>query len=122
MKWYQKVIAGSAGATGAGLLAYKAIFPWLKYDVELIKVGKRIASLRDEALTTFIIDKFEESVAKTPKKAFIIFEDNIYTYEFVDQMACRVANIAKAWGLRKGDCVAIMIENEPSFVWTFLGE
>ncbi|GFR76961.1 very long-chain acyl-CoA synthetase [Elysia marginata] len=121
MKWYQKAIAGSACATGAGLLAWKTMFPWLEYDVQLIKVGKRISSLRDEAIKTFLIDKFEEKVATIPKKAFIIFEDNVFTYEFMDQMACKVANIAKSWGLKKGDCVAIMIENEPSFVWTFLG-
>jgi hypothetical protein len=32
-----------------------------------------------------------------------------------------VANIAAKWGLKVGECVAIMIENEPSFIWTFLG-
>ena len=122
MKWYQKLVAASAGATGAGLLAWKTMFPWLEYDIQLVKVGKRLTTLREEALKTFLIDKFEEKVAKTPKKAFIVFEDNIFTYEYVDQMACKVANVAKSWGLSHGDCVAMMIENEPSFVWTFLGE
>ncbi|RUS86755.1 hypothetical protein EGW08_005478 [Elysia chlorotica] len=121
MKWYQKAIAASAGATGAGLLAWKTMFPWLEYDIQLAKMGKKIMSLREEALKTFLIDKFEEKVANTPKKAFIIFEDNIFTYEYMDQMACRVANVAKSLGLKRGDCVAMMIENEPSFVWTFLG-
>ncbi|GFO37969.1 very long-chain acyl-coa synthetase [Plakobranchus ocellatus] len=121
MKFYQKVLAGSAGATGAGLVAWKTMFPWLEYDIQLMKAGKKLYKLKDEAMKSFLIDKFEEKVAMTPKKPLVIFEDNIYTYEFIDQMACKVANIGKSWGLRRGDCVAMMIENEPSFVWTFLG-
>ena len=52
----------------------------------------------------------------------MIYDDMIYTYEAVENMACRVANIAKSWGLQAGDCVAIMIQNEPSFIYTFLGK
>ena len=69
----------------------------------------------------YLIKMFEEAIEKYPKKTFIIFEDRIYSYEFVNDQANRVANIAAKWGLKVGECVAIMIENEPSFIWTFLG-
>jgi solute carrier family 27 fatty acid transporter 2/solute carrier family 27 fatty acid transporter 6 len=39
----------------------------------------------------------------------------------MNEQANKVANIAAKWGLKVGECVAIMIENEPSFIWTFLG-
>lgn len=122
MKFYQKVLLGTASTAGAGAVAVKTMFPWLKYDLKLIKMGMKVNKFREEVLTSHLIDKFEKLVEESPRRTFIIYEDNLYSYEFVDQMACRVANIAKSWGLGPGDCVAIMLQNEPAFVWTFLGE
>ncbi|KAH9520442.1 hypothetical protein Btru_060800 [Bulinus truncatus] len=121
MKFYQKLLFGTAGVTSAGFVTYKTMFPWLEHDMKLIKHGGKVRKQLDLLCKSFLIDKFETHVSETPKKPFIIFEDNVYTFELVDQLACKVANIAKSWGLGKGDCVAIMIQNEPSFIWTFLG-
>ncbi|CAG5126974.1 unnamed protein product [Candidula unifasciata] len=121
MKVYQKVMLGSAGAVGTGAVALQTMFPWLKYDLQLIRAGKKMIKFRDDMLKSLLIDKFEKMVQESPRKTFIIFDDNHYTYEYVDQMACRVANIAKSWGLGPRDCVAMMIQNEPAFIWTFLG-
>lgn len=76
---------------------------------------------RDALNGRLMVNMFEEAVQKYPKKPFIIFEDRVYSYEFVNDQANRVANIAAEWGLRVGECVAIMMENEPGFIWTFLG-
>ncbi|XP_013094718.2 long-chain fatty acid transport protein 2-like [Biomphalaria glabrata] len=121
MKFYQKLLLGTAGVTSAGYVTYKTMFPWLEHDLKLIKIGGKVKKQMELLLQSMLIDKFEKHVAETPKKPFIIYEDNIYTYELVDQLACKVANIAKNWGLGQRDCVAIMIQNEPSFIWTFLG-
>ncbi|BFZ01882.1 hypothetical protein BsWGS_04921 [Bradybaena similaris] len=121
MKTYQRVLLGSAGTVGAGVVALNRMFPWLKYDLQLIKAGKKMLKLREEAANSLLIDKFEKLVQESPRKTFIIFEDNHYTYEFVDHMACKIANITRSWGLGPGDCVAMMIQNEPAFIWTFLG-
>merc|ERR1719483_639923 len=64
-------------------------------------------------MQSLLIDKFEAHVVNNPKKVFIEFEDNLYSYEFIDQMACKVANIALQQGLRPKDCVAMMVQNEP---------
>nr|KAG5697722.1 hypothetical protein BaRGS_006244 [Batillaria attramentaria] len=52
----------------------------------------------------------------------LIFEDCVYTYEFMEEQANRVANMMRNLGLKRDDTVALMIHNEPAFVWTFLGE
>ncbi|XP_059148320.1 long-chain fatty acid transport protein 2-like [Physella acuta] len=121
MKFYEKVLIGSVGTASAGVVAWKTMFPWIGHDLKLLKAGGKVMKQRESAMSSLLIDKFEKLVVDTPKKPFIIYEDNIYTYEFVDQMACKIANIAKSWGLKPRDCVAIMIQNEPSFIWTFLG-
>jgi acyl-coenzyme A synthetase/AMP-(fatty) acid ligase len=40
----------------------------------------------------------------------------------MNEQACRVANIAIQLGLKLGDTAAILIQNNPSFIWTFLGK
>lgn len=77
---------------------------------------------KQEIMSTFLIDLFEAHVSKHPKKAMVIFEDCMYTYEFMDQQANRVANMVRQLGLKLDDTVAMMIHNEPAFIWTLLGE
>ncbi|KAK3731937.1 hypothetical protein RRG08_044996 [Elysia crispata] len=97
------------------------VYAGIEHDIqELIQWDNLIQDVTKQ-LESHFIDKFEAWVAKQPKKPFVIYDDIVYTYEDMDRMACRVANIAKSWGLKPRDCVAIMIQNEPSFLWTFYG-
>ncbi|KAL4227803.1 hypothetical protein ACF0H5_013240 [Mactra antiquata] len=118
-----KVLLGVAGAVGAGVVSWRTLFPWIGYDLTMMKYGSKAGKgmLHDNTTGRYLIEMFEENVAKHPKKPFVIFEDRVYTYDFMDAQANRVANIAASWNLKFNSCVAIMIENEPSFIWTFLG-
>ena len=77
--------------------------------------------VRDEMANTFLIDKFESHAAAQPHKAMVIFEEGVYTYGFMEEQANRVANMVRRLGLKVGDTVALMVRNEPAFIWTFLG-
>lgn len=116
------IVAG--GLTGAAVVAWRTLFPWLRDDIQLIRAvipsGKE--TLSDFENGRFIIDKFEEVANTQPTQTFIIFEDKKYTYGFVNSMANRVANVAATWNLKLGDTVVMMITNEPAFIWTFLGK
>ncbi|XP_046350832.1 very long-chain acyl-CoA synthetase-like isoform X4 [Haliotis rufescens] len=118
-----KVAYGVAGAAGVSVVAWKTMFPWINHDLKVMKVGKNVKSQmeKDAESGEFLIDRFEKHVYNQPRKPFIIFEGSVFTYEYVNQQANRVANVVKTWGLSVGDTVAIMIYNEPAFVWTFLG-
>jgi len=118
-----KILLGAAGAIGAGLLSWRTFFPWIGYDLTMMKHGKKASQqiMHDVETNRFLINMFEEAVSKHPDKPFVIFEDRVYTYKFMDEQANRTANIALQWGLQVGDCVGIMLENEPAFIWTFLG-
>ncbi|XP_060577290.1 long-chain fatty acid transport protein 2-like isoform X2 [Ruditapes philippinarum] len=118
-----KILLGAAGTVGAGILSWRTLFPWIGYDIKMMKQGGRLMKMfaKDLEDGLYVIDIFERDVEKHPKKAFVIFEDRVYSYEFMNDQANKVANIAAKWGLKVGECVAIMIENEPSFIWTFLG-
>lgn len=121
MKLPEKVLLGSAATAGAGVIAWRTMFPWLGDDLKVIKLAKKVEKELNEAMQSLLVDKFEKFAALTPNKPFVIFEDSLFSYELVDQMACRVANVVKSWGLGPRDCVALMFHNEPAFLWTFLG-
>ncbi|KAK7484499.1 hypothetical protein BaRGS_00024255 [Batillaria attramentaria] len=116
-----KALIGVAGAAGAGVLAWQTQFPWIKYDLQMIQVERSVAKKQLRSTSRFLIDKFELHVTQHPRKAMLIFEECVYTYEFMEEQANRVANMMRNLGLKRDDTVALMIHNEPAFVWTFLG-
>ncbi|KAJ8304562.1 hypothetical protein KUTeg_018145, partial [Tegillarca granosa] len=123
MSTSNKYVLGALGTTGATLAVWRGLCPWLKYDIKTISLSRKIGNLalRNIQNGRFLIDQFEEVAKRRANHPFVIFEDKVYSYEFMDQMANRVANLALTWNLKVGDVVAMMIENKPDFIWTFLG-
>lgn len=119
----EKAAIGIGGSVGLSLIAWRTLFPWIGYDIPLLKHGIRMGKELQEDVknNTLAIDIFEKTVKQIPKKPFIIFNGRIYTYEFVNQQACKVANVALSLGLKPKDAVALLMLNEPAFIWTFLG-
>ncbi|KAB0797360.1 hypothetical protein PPYR_08354 [Photinus pyralis] len=68
-----------------------------------------------------VADVFREYVAKHPNKTAIIFEDEEWTFEEVEEYSNKIANIFKSHGYKKGDVVALFLENKPEFVCIWLG-
>ncbi|KAK3586016.1 hypothetical protein CHS0354_033137 [Potamilus streckersoni] len=118
-----KVLLGTAGVVGTSILAWRTLFPWIGDDITFLRKSKEARAITDKHIADgkTIVDLFEEDVMRTPQKSFIIFEDRSYTYELVNDQANRVGSLASQWGLKVGDTVAIMIGNEPAFIWTYLG-
>ncbi|KAJ8304215.1 hypothetical protein KUTeg_017798 [Tegillarca granosa] len=119
-----KLLYGLAGSVGAGLAAWGTMFPWFGQDeIKLVQLFVNIVRETTPAIKNniLVIDIFEEKATKYPDYPFIIFEDKSYSYGFVNEMANRVAGLAATWNLKPWDTVAIMMCNEPEFIWTFLG-
>ncbi|XP_060085162.1 long-chain fatty acid transport protein 2-like [Ylistrum balloti] len=111
------------GTATTGLLTWRTIFPYIGYDIMTLRKLYQIQSQVGEKILSgkFLVDVFEEHVARNPKKALIIHENKKYSYEQVNDMANRVANLALTWNLDQNATVATMIYNEAAFVWTLLG-
>ncbi|XP_048780355.2 long-chain fatty acid transport protein 6-like isoform X2 [Ostrea edulis] len=118
-----KLLIGLGSVAGLSLAAWQTMCPWLKYDLQYLKiamkVGKQIG--KNIANQRYVIEMFEENVAKFPKQTMIIFEDKEYTFEFMNEQAKKVANIAYEWRFKVGEKVALLMQNHPAFIWTFLG-
>jgi solute carrier family 27 fatty acid transporter 2/solute carrier family 27 fatty acid transporter 6 len=80
------------GGLGTCAFVLNLLYPWLKYDLKVIWVlGKMAARVLKASFTkTFLIDIFEERVKQNPQKPFLIFQDNIYTYEYMNEQMNKV--------------------------------
>ncbi|XP_040269737.1 very long-chain acyl-CoA synthetase-like [Bufo bufo] len=69
-----------------------------------------------------MLDMFLKQVSIRPNQTFILYQDQSYTYKEIDlksnQAAWALSHYAK---LKKGDCVAIFLGNEPAYIWLWLG-
>ncbi|XP_030047841.1 very long-chain acyl-CoA synthetase-like [Microcaecilia unicolor] len=69
-----------------------------------------------------ILDRFLEQSQKVPDKPFLLFKDEVYSYSEVDRRSNKAARALLRYGqLKQGDCVALLLSNEPAFVWIWLG-
>ena len=50
-----------------------------------------------------------------PDKAAVLYGDSVLTYAELDASSNRLAHLFRAWGLRVGDGIAVLIGNEPRF-------
>ena len=118
------VVAGIACAIGVGYIGLKAFFPWILKDVQYIrKVIPQVMKLQRMCdQRKFLVDIFEEKSNEQPDKILMIYDDKTYTYGFVNKQANRVARSAMKIGIARGQTVALMVHNEPAFVWTLLGK
>ena len=69
-------------------------------------------------------DGLEDAAAKWPGKDAIVFDDAVYTFADWNAKANQVARWARDQGMKRGDVVAVMVENKPEalFIWTGLAK
>lgn len=63
---------------------------------------------------------FVRAASAHPEKPLLHFEGSSYTYHQLHKAISRVAGHLRAWGLGKGDRVALYLENSPSFITAYL--
>ena len=111
---------------GLAITLYVAVqlwCPWILYDITYIWTSLKILRRLKKKVRRreLIVDSFEQQVRERPDKTFIIFQDDHYSYDVVDKHANKVARLGLQLGLKPNDVVALMMYNEPEFLWTFLG-
>ncbi|MGB0921623.1 MAG: long-chain-acyl-CoA synthetase [Alphaproteobacteria bacterium] len=66
-------------------------------------------------------DVMEEVVDAHGEKPAIFFQDQVWTYNDLEEAANRIAHFLHAQGLAQGDVVALNMENRPEFIATWFG-
>lgn len=119
-----KFLTACLGALGALYLLIRIKFPWLYGDIKFLSIAiKTVIQIeKSKRKKELPIDLFERTADKFCHKPMIIHKGRSYSFTEVDKMSNKVANVALGLGLKQGDTVAIMVYNEPAFVWTWFGK
>ena len=70
---------------------------------------------------TTIPDLFVRTVAKHKRKPAILYEDEVWTFQDLEDYSNAVANYFRNEGFTYGDTVAIVLDNSPEYVALWLG-
>ena len=61
--------------------------------------------------TYTLADRFEERARSVPERVFLVYGERTLRYAEFNARANRVAHVGRDVGLSRGDCVALMMEN-----------
>ncbi|XP_053129178.1 long-chain fatty acid transport protein 2 isoform X2 [Hemicordylus capensis] len=103
-------------------LACPYFFQDLSFFVRLVRVARRARRGAARVPPRTLLEVFGRRARRTPRKAMLLFRDEVYTYEQVEQRSNQAARALREHaGLRQGDGVALFLGNEPAYVWLWLG-
>jgi len=81
---------------------------------------RRMGHVKPDSPTT-IVDIVQGFADKSPDNPAVLYEDRALTYRELDQAANRTAHWAHAQGIVRGDTVALLMENRPEYLASWLG-
>ena len=82
--------------------------------------GLKQAYLRTPASPTGLGIAFEKAVKRNPQGIALLFEDQSYSYQALNEWANQIAHYYLSLGAKKGDVIAVMIENRPELIATIV--
>ena len=82
--------------------------------------GMKAANVKDPTQSCGLGWSFEQATLRNPDGPALLQGDVLLTYAQVNQWANRMAHHLSAQGIRKGDVVAVFIENRPELLVTIL--
>ncbi|HSW20150.1 MAG TPA: long-chain-acyl-CoA synthetase [Ramlibacter sp.] len=87
------------------------------------KLDRRTAAgMRHRASQVYATaQRLEESAQRFADRPCILYGDERHSYAEVNRRANQVAHAARAQGVRRGDVVALAMENRPAFFFVWLG-
>ncbi|KAJ8287283.1 hypothetical protein GJAV_G00049770 [Gymnothorax javanicus] len=113
--------AGLLALVAFQIIAYPFFWDDLIYYLKLRQVGRMTRRRMKNGIITFL-DCFVDQAKKIPEKPFIMFEDQVLTYQNADRRSNKVAQVFGAEGrAKKGDTVALLMSNEPDFICVWFG-
>ncbi|HBS41988.1 MAG TPA: long-chain-acyl-CoA synthetase [Oceanospirillales bacterium] len=92
----------------------------LRYLPETIK-GLAMTKITDENRPVGLGLVFEDAVKRNPNGFAVIGDDRYYTYTEFNKWSNRIANYFLSKGFKKGDAVAIFMEDTPELLAVILG-
>ncbi len=99
---------------------FEALSREYTYITSVARTFWRLRRIKRDGTHTFV-DIVEEYAAKTPDAPAIYYQDRIISYRALDEGANRFARWAMGEGIKRGDVVALILENCPEYLMAWLG-
>jgi fatty-acyl-CoA synthase len=108
------------GATRIAMSFTEAVSRESVYVTSLARTFWRLRGVKPDSKDT-IVDIVGRWAQRTPGNPAIIASDGALSYSALDRAADRVAHWARANGIGRGGCVALLMENRPEYAAAWLG-
>lgn len=104
-----------------GLKDVAARLPKFLIKLPNIAVGLKQAYLRTPTTPAGLALAFEKAVKRNPQGTALLFEEQKYSYIELNQWANQIAHLYSNKGAKKGDVIAVIIENRSELIATVIG-
>ena len=101
-----------------GIADVAAKLPKFMSKVPHLLSGLKQAYLRTSDTPTGLGIAFEKAVKRNPRGIALLFEDQKFSYQELNEWANQIGHFYLSLGARKGDVIAVMVENRPELVAT----
>ncbi|XP_050675995.1 long-chain fatty acid transport protein 4-like [Leptidea sinapis] len=106
------------------IVLYVIVFCWKRICIIIKTVPRDLSAVycyikilllarKYTKLDYMIPDILHDVVKRHPNKACFLFEDEVWTFQQVEDFSLRVSAVLKAQGVKRGDIVAVMASNYP---------
>uniref|UniRef100_A0A8C5PNB9 long-chain-fatty-acid--CoA ligase n=1 Tax=Leptobrachium leishanense TaxID=445787 RepID=A0A8C5PNB9_9ANUR len=122
LSWITGIVTGLAALH----FLQKKLFPYFwvdfKFLLKVMRYGFQIEMYKRTGNVVTVVDRFIQQAQRIPGKSFLIFQGQVHTYSDVDRRSNRVARVFINYStLKKGDTVALLMNNEPDFLNVWFG-
>ncbi|XP_053741586.1 long-chain fatty acid transport protein 2-like [Synchiropus splendidus] len=99
---------------------YRYFFQDVLSVLTKLRIYRRLLKYGETNYT--VLERFVDAVKAHPQKPMLLFGGETFTYREAEQLSNRVARVLLQTGhVQQGDTVAVMVGNQPMFVWLWLG-
>ncbi|NXQ27475.1 S27A2 synthetase, partial [Alaudala cheleensis] len=68
-----------------------------------------------------LLDVFRQHARSRPRHPLLLFQDEVYTFQDLEKLSNKAAwAFSRRLGLESGGTVAVLMPNEPGYLWTWL--
>uniref|UniRef100_A0A3B4Y3X6 Long-chain-fatty-acid--CoA ligase n=1 Tax=Seriola lalandi dorsalis TaxID=1841481 RepID=A0A3B4Y3X6_SERLL len=120
--WLSALVAGVFSAHVLQRLCFPYFWRDLLFLLRVIRYGVKLELFKITSSVCTVLERFIQQAQRIPDKPFVLYDGRVHTYRDIEQRSNRLANVfLQKVNLRKGDCVALLMGNEPDFLCVWFG-
>lgn len=120
--WLSALAAGFISVHVLQTLYFPYFWRDLLFLLKVIRYGVKLEMFKLTSSVFTVLDRFIQQAQRIPNKPFVIYDGSVYTYRDIETRSNRLAHVfLERVKLKKGDCVALIMSNEPDFLCVWFG-